>query len=201
MPPIQVPYQDNGCDCGVFVCRYAYNLYMMRHLQYTWDDYNESPQFSTLITNGPAFQFCMSDIDRIRREISTLISKLSELYLPMLQKQEEAAKEAKRRAKQKESSNNVNGDADMSTNKDEGHVDEDSARASVEKEDNGEVTMSSFEEKENISQEVGSQNSSYEGVAAPEKVLAAFNESYSDDPMEEYNDYSMEKDKIVSDVI
>ncbi|KAL3770412.1 hypothetical protein ACHAW5_002329 [Stephanodiscus triporus] len=78
---------------------------------------------------------------------------------------------------------------------------EDLASASVEKEDNREVTMSSFKEKENISQEVGSQNSSYEGVAAHEKVPADFYKSYSDDPMEEDNDYSMETDEIVSDVI
>ncbi len=51
-----------------FFCRYAYNLYMMRHLQFTWDDFSERPQFSTLITNGPAFWFDMSDITRIRTE-------------------------------------------------------------------------------------------------------------------------------------
>lgn len=92
---VPVPYQSNGFDCGVFVCRYAYNLYVMRHLRFSWDDYKEKSPFNTLITNGPAFQFGDSDITRIRGEMSTLIGKLSELYLPMLQKQEEAAKEAK----------------------------------------------------------------------------------------------------------
>ena len=29
-----VPLQDNGCDCGVFVCHYAYSLYIMRHLPF-----------------------------------------------------------------------------------------------------------------------------------------------------------------------
>ena len=35
---IPVPYQDNGCDCGIFVCRYAYNLYIMRHQKFTCGD-------------------------------------------------------------------------------------------------------------------------------------------------------------------
>ncbi len=25
-----IPYQDNSCDCGVFVCRYAYALFESR---------------------------------------------------------------------------------------------------------------------------------------------------------------------------
>ena len=37
MSLVPVPYQDNGCDCGVFVCRYAYNLYMI-----AWDDFNDA---------------------------------------------------------------------------------------------------------------------------------------------------------------
>jgi hypothetical protein len=63
----------------------------MRHLRFSWDDYTQRPPFNNLITNGPAFQFSRSDMSRIRVEMSTLIGKLSEL-----QKQEEAAKEAKR---------------------------------------------------------------------------------------------------------
>jgi hypothetical protein len=83
---VPVPYQDNGCDCGVFVCRYAYNLYMMRHKQFTWASYeNEMPSFASLITRGPAIQFDMYDIGRIRDEISALIDKLSKLYLPCLE--------------------------------------------------------------------------------------------------------------------
>ena len=81
MSIIAVPYQDNECDCGVFVCRYAYNLYMMRHQKFTYCDYFESPPFTSKITRGLVFQFDVSDIDRIREEIATLINNLSKLYL------------------------------------------------------------------------------------------------------------------------
>ena len=105
---------------------------MMRHLQFTWDDFSERPQFSTLITKGLAFWFDMSDITCIRTEFSTLIDNLSKLYL---QEEEKAPREqAQQCAKQKESSNHVNDDAAMSTSKDEGNVEGDLARASVEKE-------------------------------------------------------------------
>jgi hypothetical protein len=104
MSLVPVPYQDNGCDCGIFVCRYAYNLYMMRHKRFTWDSYwNERPSFASLITSGSAFQFDVSNIGRIRDEISILIDNLSKLYLPRLEEQEKAAREAKRSSKQKES--------------------------------------------------------------------------------------------------
>jgi Ulp1 family protease len=112
MSLVPVPYQDNGCDCGVFVCRYAYNLYMMRHKQFTWASYeNEMPSFASLITRGPAIQFDMYDIGRIRDEISALIDKLLKLYLTRLEEQEKAAREAKHSAKQKESYVSVNRDA------------------------------------------------------------------------------------------
>jgi hypothetical protein len=107
---------------------------MMRHLQFIWDDFSERPRFSTLIMRGSTFQFDMSDIDCIKEEISNLINNLSKLYLPCLQEKEKAAREAKQCVKQKESSKNVNDDAAMSTSKDEGNVEGDLARASVEKE-------------------------------------------------------------------
>jgi hypothetical protein len=87
----------------------------------------------------------MSDIDRIREEmseeISTLIDNLSKLYLPCLQQKEKAAREAKQCANQKESSKNVHDDATMSTSKDEGNVEGDLARASVEKENSSPPPM------------------------------------------------------------
>jgi hypothetical protein len=167
MTLIQVPYQDNGCDCGVFVCRYAYSLYTMRHQRFTNADYYEKPRFASLITRGPAFQFDMADIDRIRNEISTLIDNLSVLYLRGLKKQLEAARVAKRRAKQKESSDDVSND-----------VPDDKDEASVETEGDGKVILSSFEEKENIQQELGSLNSVL--FAAPEKSSC---EGFSDDAL------------------
>ena len=53
----------------------------MRNQRFTWDDYNN--KFKSLVTEGPAFQFGMSDMARIRIEIGTLIYKLSWRYLRM----------------------------------------------------------------------------------------------------------------------
>ena len=85
-----VPYQLNGCDCGVFICRYAYALFVMRHEKFTWED------VSKLITRGSAFKFGMADIARIRKEVLTLIDRLSMTYLKM-KTQEKAARRAKRK--------------------------------------------------------------------------------------------------------
>lgn len=70
--------QNNGHDCGVFVCRYAYNLFLMRNMKFTWAG---SSTFRNSITNGAAFQFDMGDIARIRKELGMLIRKLSVIYL------------------------------------------------------------------------------------------------------------------------
>jgi len=180
MSLIPVPYQDNGCDCGVFVCRYAYNLYMMRHQKFTYSDYQERPPFTSKITRSPAFQFDMSDIDRIREEIATLIDNLSKLFIPCFDKQNKAAREAKRVAKQKDPSMNVKDDSGQSSSKGEGKVEGDLAGASVEKKGNGRVMMpSTFEEKENISREFGSQNIVFD--AATEKTSTSMHETYSEE--------------------
>ena len=91
-----VPYQENEGDGGVFVCRYAYNLYTMRHLKFTWVDIME--HFKSMITRGPAFQFDMEDIARIRGEIGTLINKLSEIYLAMKLEEKKEKKKSKSQA-------------------------------------------------------------------------------------------------------
>ena len=72
---IPVPYQQNASDAGVFVCRYAYSLFVMRHLKFTWDDACE--RFLSLITRGAAFQFDLADETRIREEFGTLIDRLA----------------------------------------------------------------------------------------------------------------------------
>ncbi|KAL7551587.1 hypothetical protein ACHAWF_014773, partial [Thalassiosira exigua] len=94
----RIPYQENGCDCGVFVCRYAYNLYVLRHQKITWEDITEKPPFEYLITNNTAFEFDMLDIARIREEIGTLIDNLSKHYL-RIKVEENKNKKAKRKAK------------------------------------------------------------------------------------------------------
>eukprot|EP01082_Thalassiosira_pseudonana_P009089 g8088.t1.2.5e17418a g8088 g8088.t1 contig27:163628-167782(+) len=92
----KIPYQENGCDCGVFVCRYAYGLYLMRRQLFTPEDINDN--FKGMITNGSAFAFDMKDIARIRGEFTTLIDRLSPKYLAIKDAEEKAAKRAKKKA-------------------------------------------------------------------------------------------------------
>jgi len=94
----QVPRQDNGSDCGVFVCRYAFAMFQLRHLKFSYRDAGldtisakksitqrqreglQSQGFVDLITNGKGFEFDVDDIQRIRCEFKTLIRKLHPLY-------------------------------------------------------------------------------------------------------------------------
>lgn len=74
-----IPKQDNAYDCGVFVCRYAYNLLQMRDECFSRSDLNE--ECTTLITSNVLFDFTMNDIARIRSEFKDLIDKLGEVWL------------------------------------------------------------------------------------------------------------------------
>ncbi len=79
----KIPYQDNGCDCGVFVCRYAYNLFQMRN-DYCFSQYDLSTRCKKLFQGyNPLFEFGMEDIARIREEMKSLINNLSTSYLRM----------------------------------------------------------------------------------------------------------------------
>lgn len=117
LPLTSVPYQDNGCDCGVFVCRYAYSLFVMRGSDFTLGDMDERPTFNSLITRGVAFQFDQSDIPRIRKEIASLIDNLSDVYLPIRKEQEDAEKRAK--AAEKKARRNKKCNEPAETNDDE----------------------------------------------------------------------------------
>lgn len=98
-----VPYQVNGWDCGVFVCRYAFGVLALRNIDFQFD--GNKPYFSqkkkidallkTKITNGPQFDFDMEDIHRLRQEFTTLIDNLSEMYI----KKEKIKYELKQKAK------------------------------------------------------------------------------------------------------
>jgi len=88
-----VPLQNNSYDCGVFVCRYAYAIYELRHRNFTYGDagmYCEEGEtnlgdsrraFRTLISDGAEFDFDMKDIARFREEFKTLIERLSVVYM------------------------------------------------------------------------------------------------------------------------
>ena len=91
-----VPYQDNSWDCGVFVCRYAFALFMLRHKEITIGDYdNRSPPLRRVVTDQDEFQFDMRDIERMRDEMKALISNLATSYTAW---NEEVAAKKKREA-------------------------------------------------------------------------------------------------------
>jgi hypothetical protein len=92
----KVPYQENGCDCGVFVCRYAYNLYIMRDQVFSYFGLKKS--FKDLVTTGPAFQFGMREIARVRVEMKALIKSITVLYSEFKKEEKARKAEAKRRA-------------------------------------------------------------------------------------------------------
>jgi hypothetical protein len=75
-----VPYQDNGWDCGVFVCRYASAIYEIRHVEFsrgTAQLMDGGNPFNNLISNNHHFCFGMADIAAMRREMKVLIQRLA----------------------------------------------------------------------------------------------------------------------------
>lgn len=87
-----IPYQDNGCDCGVFVCRYAYNLFQMRNNCFS--QFDMADDCRDLFEDRGLFKFGMKDIARIRGEMETLIRNLAKVYQRM-KKLEKAKKKSK----------------------------------------------------------------------------------------------------------
>jgi hypothetical protein len=87
-----VPQQDNGCDCGVFVCRYAYAMKKLSHLDFTYKETDfhfssrQSRNFCKSIFSNP-FNFGMDDIAAIREDLKTLIHRLSDIFIPWKKEQ------------------------------------------------------------------------------------------------------------------
>jgi hypothetical protein len=85
-----VPMQDNGSDCGVFVCRYALGLYKLRHLDFSEKDVFpdglpdrkdwRKEGYHKMITEGEGFSFNAKDIQGMRREFQKFIEKLSIIF-------------------------------------------------------------------------------------------------------------------------
>jgi len=93
-----VPYQNNSWDCGVFVCRYAFALYKLRNISFSFQEYRQDC-FRSLITNSEPFQFDMKDITRLRQEMKALVENLCTAYVPWKSEQDRKAKEDRRKAK------------------------------------------------------------------------------------------------------
>jgi Ulp1 protease family, C-terminal catalytic domain len=106
-----IPYQMNSWDCGVYVCRYAYAMYLLRKSRFTYSEveYSEGiPSFRKLITEHDAFRFDADDIRRIREEYLSLVGRLSELYRKWKEDNDRKRIEARRAKKEEVKSDRPN---------------------------------------------------------------------------------------------
>ena len=73
--------QKNTYDCGVYVCRYIYNMYLMRNRSFKGVDIETN---FTYISESAEFKFTDRDINLIRLQLNTLFEKMTTLYKNML---------------------------------------------------------------------------------------------------------------------
>ena len=70
--------QGNGYDCGVHVCRYAYNLVQMVDLQVKNKDFTDN--FASCISSHDLFEYNADDINTLRTQMYDLIVHITSLY-------------------------------------------------------------------------------------------------------------------------
>ena len=75
---IPVMNQGNGYDCGVHVCRYAYNLIQMVDLKVKNKDFTAN--FASCISSHDLFDYNADDINRLRTQMHDLIVHITSLY-------------------------------------------------------------------------------------------------------------------------
>ena len=92
---LEVPYQENSWDCGVYVCRFAYGLYLLRNKKFLSEEVSGKRPFENLITNSPEFSFSMKDIVRLRSEMKELVVSLSNIYIQKLTRDAKLTKRKK----------------------------------------------------------------------------------------------------------
>lgn len=67
----------NCYDCGIYICRYAYNLFLICDRYFTQSNFTKNLQ---LETNSAEFQFGFNTITRISKEIDELFTKIEQVY-------------------------------------------------------------------------------------------------------------------------
>ena len=98
------PYQDNYKDCGLYVCRYAYGVFNLRHLQLTKDEcllHDKTQALRRIITDDPLFDFDPDSIVTLRAELRQLILDQSGHFLPWKKKHDELMAISKRKERAK----------------------------------------------------------------------------------------------------
>ena len=78
---LTVPAQENGFDCGLFVCRYASAMYYLQDIEITFADViKEQPPLMNKLSLSPYFRFYQSTVTKFREELLLLLKELSRLY-------------------------------------------------------------------------------------------------------------------------
>lgn len=67
--PSMYPHQDNGYDCGVFICNYAKSFTSML-LQ---NELKNEKYLVDVIARSKQFQFGSEEIDKLRQDIATMM--------------------------------------------------------------------------------------------------------------------------------
>ena len=70
-----VPTQENGYDCGIYVCRYMYAFFRLKDLPITFRDTVEEEPLKGYVTSNSYFQFTQNDITEFWNNIQSLIKK------------------------------------------------------------------------------------------------------------------------------
>ena len=73
-----VPIQDNNYDCGLYACRYVFNLVQMVNMNVKMKDVMDN--LSSRISGHDLFDFDVSHIDRMRTEIYDVLSHITGIY-------------------------------------------------------------------------------------------------------------------------
>ena len=73
-----VPMQDNNYDCGLYTCRYVFNLLQMVNMDVKMKDVMDN--FSSRISGHDLFDFEASHIDRMRTEIYDVLAHITDIY-------------------------------------------------------------------------------------------------------------------------
>jgi Ulp1 family protease len=78
---VLVPAQENGFNCGIFLCRYAASMYYLQDFEIRFSDVrNEQPPLINILSLSPYFRFNQSDMDKFHAELLLIIKKLIMLY-------------------------------------------------------------------------------------------------------------------------
>jgi len=68
--------QNNGYDCGVFICRYAWSMYQLRDQKTTYSDIRSGTTVKNIVNAMP-----FTDVASLRLVMIDLIKNLSRLYI------------------------------------------------------------------------------------------------------------------------